>query len=432
MTGIYTGGNSMCEQKKTAAACPSLQEASIAYQAWKDQNMQLDMSRGKPGKDQLDMVSDILTVLTDPSQCITDGIDVRNYGHLSGIPCAKALFADILGCRSDQVFVGGNSSLQLMYDVLTNAMDEGLLHSSGPWARSGRTLKWLCPVPGYDRHFRITEKLGFELIPVPMDDEGPDMDLVRKYITDPDVKGIWMVPKYSNPTGIIFSERVIRELASMKPAAPDFMMMWDNAYCIHEFDGDFVPFEDIIRLCEEAGNADMIYEFASTSKVTLPGAGISAIASSTANIKYLTALAGVKLISYDKVNQLRHVLYLKDRAHTLELMKKHAVILKPKFDMVLKVLNEEIAPSGLASWNHPKGGYFIAVRTLPGLAKRTLQLCREAGVTMTAAGAPFPYGNDEEDAWVRIAPSLPPVEELETAMHIFAASLKLAAAEQAE
>ena len=420
------------EQNMTAPQIPDLQEAERAYEAWVQKKVVLDMSRGKPGKEQLDMVSDILTVLRDPDQCLDGGVDVRNYGTLKGIPSARALFADILGCRADQIFVGGSASLQLMYDAISKAMTHGMKNSSSPWAKSDRKLKWLCPAPGYDRHFKITESFGFEMITIAMTPEGPDMEQVLEYIRDPDVKGIWLVPKYSNPTGIVFSDETIRSLAAMKPAAPDFMMMWDNAYCVHEIDGVFEPFEDILSLCGEAGNADMVYEFASTSKITLPGAGISCMASSAANIDYIANLANVQLISYDKVNQMRHVLYLKDRAHTLELMKKHAAILKPKFDMVCRILEEEIAPLHLAQWNSPKGGYFIAVRTLPRLASETLRLCKEAGVTMTSAGAVFPYGKDPDDAWVRIAPSLPSPQELETAMHIFAASLKLAAARMAK
>ena len=259
---------------------------------------------------------------------------------------------------------------------------------------------------------------------------GPDMDLVEDLIRDPKVKGMWNVPKYSNPDGIIYSDETIRRLAAMKPAAPDFLLMWDNAYCIHEFDGDFVPFDDILSLCEQYGNADMVIEYASTSKITLPGAGISCFACSEANMAYLQKLMGIQMISFDKINQLRHVMFLKDKAHTLELMKKHAAIMKPKFDMVVSTLEREIAPLGLAEWNRPKGGYFVSVNTLPGLAKRTVELVKEAGVVMTGAGATFPYGKDPNDSNIRVAPSLPPVEELEQAMAVFCCCLKLAALEQ--
>ena len=398
------------------------------YEDLKAQGLKLNMARGKPGKAQLDLVSDILTILADPADCVSDGIDVRNYGELSGIPAAKALFADILGCKPEEVFVGGNSSLTLMYDTISKAYTHGLLHSQRPWCKED-TIKWLCPCPGYDRHFKITQSFGCEMIAVAMTPDGPDMDQVEELVKDPAVKGIWCVPKYSNPEGIVYSEETIRRFANLKPAAPDFTIMWDNAYCIHEFEGDYVEFPDIIGLCREAGNPDMVFEFASTSKVTFPGAGISVMAASEANQKYMQGLLGVQTISYDKVNQQRHVLYLKDKAHTLELMKKHAAHMAPKFQCVLRHL-DGIADLGIASWKHPKGGYFISCDTAPGLAKRTLALCKEAGVTMTGAGATFPYGIDPQDSNIRIAPSLPPVEELELAMSVFTASLRLAALEQ--
>ena len=400
-----------------------------AYEQRKALGLKLNMARGKPGKAQLDLVSDILTVLHSPDQCVSDGIDVRNYGELSGIPAAKRLFADILGCRPEECFMGGSASLTLMYDTISKAYTHGLLRSEKPWCKLDK-VKWLCPAPGYDRHFKITESFGFEMITVPMTPTGPDMDLVEELVKDPEVKGMWCVPKYSNPDGIIYSAETVRRIAAMKPAAPDFALMWDNAYCVHEFDGEFVPFDDIIALCRQAGNPDMVYEYASTSKITLPGAGISVMASSVDNIAYLEKLMNIQMISYDKVNQLRHVLYLKDKAHTLELMKRHAEIMLPKFRCVLEYLEREIDPAGIATWQKPKGGYFVSVNTVPGLAKRTLALCKEAGVTMTGAGATFPYGVDPRDSNIRIAPSLPPVAELEKAMEIFCAALKLAALEQ--
>ena len=400
-----------------------------AYEERKALGLKLNMARGKPGKAQLDLVSDILTVLNSPDQCVSDGIDVRNYGDLSGIPAAKRLFADILGCRAEECFIGGSASLTLMYDTIAKAFTHGLLHSEKPWCKLEK-VKWLCPAPGYDRHFKITESFGCEMITVPMTADGPDMDMIEELVKDPDVRGMWCVPKYSNPDGIIYSAETVRRIAALKPAAPDFTVMWDNAYCVHEFDGDFVPFDDIIALCREAGNPDMVYEYASTSKITLPGAGISVMASSVDNNAYMEKHLTIQMISYDKVNQLRHVLYLKDKEHTLALMKKHAEIMYPKFRCVLEYLEREIAPAGIARWQKPKGGYFVSVNTLPGLARRTLALCKEAGVTMTGAGATFPYGVDPQDSNIRIAPSLPPVEELEKTMEIFCASLKLAALEQ--
>ena len=395
----------------------------------KAQALKLNMARGKPGKEQLDLVSDILTVLQTPEDCQVDGIDARNYGELTGLPSAKALWADILGCKPEECFIGGNASLTLMYDTISKAYTHGLLHSRTPWCKLD-TVKWLCPSPGYDRHFKVTESFGFELITVPMTPTGPDMDLVEELVKDSAVKGMWCVPKYSNPDGIIYSDETIDRIAHLRPAAPDFTLMWDNAYCIHEFEGEFVPFRDILTLCREAGNPDMVFEFASTSKVTLPGAGVSVMAASVANQKYMEKLISIQTISYDKVNALRHVRYLKDKAHTLELMQKHAKILAPKFHCVLDSLDREIAPLGIAQWERPKGGYFISVNTAPGLAKRTLALCREAGVVMTGAGATFPYGIDPQDSNIRIAPSLPPVRELEQAMDVFCTSLKLAALEQ--
>ena len=399
------------------------------FEGWKARGLTLNMARGKPGKAQLDLVSDIMTVLTDPDDCMDEGVNARNYGELSGIPSARKLFAEILGCKPSQVFAAGNSSLQLMYDTVSKAYTHGLLHSESPWCRQ-EGLKWLCPAPGYDRHFKVTESFGFELVTVPMTENGPDMDVVEQLIRDPKVKGMWNVPKYSNPDGIIYSDETIERIAAMKPAAPDFLLMWDNAYCIHEFDGEFVPFPDILSLCEKYGNADMVFEYASTSKITLPGSGVACFACSEANMAYLTKLLGVQIISFDKMNQLRHVKYLRDKAHTLALMKKHAAILKPKFDMVTDTLAREIAPLGIAAWHTPKGGYFVSVNTAPGLAKRTLALCKEAGVVMTDAGATFPYGRDPRDSNIRIAPSLPPVEELEQAMAVFCCCLKLAALEQ--
>ena len=399
------------------------------FEALKAKGLKLDMSRGKPSKQQLDIVSDILTVLSDPADCMDGSIDARNYGELAGLPCARGYFADLLGCKPEQVFAGGSASLTLMYDVIAKGVTHGMLHSERPWSQE-KGLKWLCPAPGYDRHFKITESFGFELITIPMTETGPDMDKVEELIRDPKVKGLWTVPKYSNPDGVIYSDETIRRLASMKPAAPDFTLMWDNAYGVHEFAGDYVPFPDILSLCEQYGNADMVFEFASTSKITLPGAGIACFACSGANMKHMQKLMAVQLISYDKVNQLRHVKYLKDKAHTLELMKKHAAVMGPKFRLVVDVLEREIAPRGLAKWHDPKGGYFVSVNVRPGCAKRTWELCREAGVVMTDAGATFPYGKDPQDSNVRVAPSLPPLSELEQAMEVFCVCLRLAALEQ--
>ena len=399
------------------------------FDALKAKELKLNMARGKPGKEQLDLVSDILSILKTPEDCISGGVDARNYGELSGLKEAKEYWADVLGCKPEECFIGGNASLTLMYDLVSKGYTHGLARSEKPWCRLD-TVKWLCPAPGYDRHFKITESFGFELITIPMTPTGPDMDLVEEAVKDPAVKGMWCVPKYSNPDGIVYSDETIARIAALKPAAPDFALMWDNAYCIHEFEGEFVPFPDILSLCEKYGNADMVFEFASTSKITLPGAGVACFACSEANMKYMEKLINVQIISYDKINQLRHVKYLKDKAHTLELMKKHAAIMGPKFKAVTETLAREVGPLGLATWHDPKGGYFVSVNTLPGLAKRTLALCKEAGVIMTSAGATFPYGVDPKDSNIRVAPSLPPVEELQQAMEVFCCCLKLAALEQ--
>lgn len=399
------------------------------FDACKAQNLKLNMARGKPGASQLDIVSDILGCFVDPVECFSDGIDARNYGELAGLPVARAYWADVLGCKPEQTFLGGTSSLKIMFDVISSAYTYGLRNSVRPWCKED-VVKFLCPSPGYDRHFKITESFGAELITVPMTADGPDMGIVEELVKDPQVKGIWCVPKYSNPDGIIYSEDTVARFANLKPAAPDFTIMWDNAYCVHEFEGEFVPFPDIISLCEKAGNPDMVFEFASTSKVTFPGAGISVVAASEANIAYFTELFSVQMISHDKINQLRHVKYLKDKANTLALMKKHAAVLAPKFQMVVDMLEKEIAPCGFGQWIKPKGGYFVSFNTLPGTAKRALALCKEAGVVMTPAGATFPYGKDPDDSNIRIAPSLPPVEELEKAMDVFCTCVKLAALEK--
>lgn len=400
-----------------------------AYEQQKALGLNLNMARGKPGRQQLDMVMDIFDVLKTPQDYIVDGLETRNYGEVAGVPAARALFAELLGCKASQVFVGGNASLQLMYDAVSKAFTHGLLHSEKPWCKLDK-VKWICPVPGYDRHFKVTQSFGVEMISVPMTAAGPDMDMVEELVKDSAVKGMWNVPKYSNPEGVVYSDETIRRLAAMKPAAPDFMLMWDNAYCIHEFDCDFVEFPDILQLCADYGNADMVYEFASTSKVTFPGAGVAVMAASEENIAYFSKLINIQTIGFDKINQLRHVRYLKDKSHTLELMKRHAAVLAPKFHAVLNALDREIAPLGIADYKRPVGGYFVSVDVMAGCAKRTLALCKEAGVTMTGAGATFPYGIDPNDSNIRIAPSLPPVSELEQAIAIFCNSLKLAALEK--
>ena len=399
------------------------------YQNFQARGLSLNMARGKPGKAQLDLVSDMLTVLTDPADCMDGTVDVRNYGELTGIPSAKRLFADLLGTAPEEILVGGNASLNLMYDLIAKAYTHGLLHSQRPWSKE-ETVKFLCPSPGYDRHFKISASFGMEMITVPMTAEGPDMDQVEEAVKDPAVKGMWCVPKYSNPEGIVYSDAVVDRIAALRPAAPDFALMWDNAYCVHEIYGEFVPFRDILTLCREQGNADMVYEFASTSKITFPGAGVAVMAASRDNQKYYESLLTFQTISYDKVNQLRHVRYLKDKAGVLALMQRHAAILAPKFTAVLDALRTEIAPLQIATWTEPKGGYFVSVNAMPGTAKRVVALMKEAGVILTGAGATYPYGKDPADSNIRIAPSLPPVEELQQAMEVFCLCLRIAALEK--
>ena len=413
--------------KQALQAEYALQKAK--FEQCKALGLKLNMARGKPSKAQIDAVSDILTVLQTSEDCFDGKIDARNYGDLAGLPSARAYWADLLGCKPQETFIGGSASLNMMYDLISKAYTHGLMNSPRPWCKEDK-VKFLCPAPGYDRHFRITESFGAELITVPMTEKGPDMDMVESLVKDETVKGIWCVPKYSNPDGIIYSDETISRFAHLKPAAPDFAIMWDNAYCVHEFEGDFVPFADIISLCREAGNPHMVYEFASTSKITFAGGGISVMAASEENIAYLSKLWGVQTISYDKVNQLRHVRYLKDKAHTLEIMKRLAAFMAPKFQVVKRWLAMEIAPLDIAKWNDPKGGYFVSLNAMPGTAKRTLALCLEAGVEMTPAGATFPHGTEPADSNIRIAPSLPPLEELEQAMEVFCTCLKLAALEK--
>ena len=412
------------EQRKEEYA-----QVRARYDALKAQGLKLNMARGKPAKAQLDMVSDILTTLQTPEDCFDGDIDARNYGELAGLPSARVYWADVLGCKPEQVFVGGAASLNMMFDVVSRAYTHGLVDSPRPWCKEEK-IKFLCPSPGYDRHFQIGEFFGAELIYIPMTETGPDMDLVEEYVKDPAVKMIWTVPKFSNPDGVIYSEETVRRFANLKPAAPDFAIIWDNAYGVHEFEGEYTPFPDLIHLCEEAGRPHMVYEFASTSKITFAGGGISCMAASEENIRYFTGIFGVQMISYDKVNQLRHVKYLKNKAHTLEIMKGHASIMAPKFRCVSRWLRQEIEPTGTGHWFDPKGGYFVSLYTMPGCAKRTWQLCKEAGVVLTDAGAAYPYRTNPQDNHLRIAPSLPPVEELEKAMEVLTTSLKLAALEK--
>ena len=393
------------------------------YNEFKARGLKLDMSRGKPCKEQLDLS----VALNDVNDYVSDGVDVRNYGMLDGIPSCKKLFADLMGVKPENVIVGPTSSLNLMYDYVSQCYTHGA--GSTPWCKLDK-VKFLCPVPGYDRHFTILEHFGIEMINVDMKQDGPDMDAIEELVKDPSVKGMFCVPKYSNPQGITFSDDVVRRIAALKPAAEDFRIVWDNAYCVHDLVEDGDKLLNIFDVLPEYGNDDMVVEVCSTSKITFPGAGISAIIASDNNIKMIKSRLSAQIISYDKMNQHRHVVFFGDANGVLNHMKKHAAILKPKFDIVIKTLNEELAGKGIASWFAPKGGYFISLDVMDGCAKRVGELCKEAGVTLTSVGATYPYGKDPNNKNIRIAPSFPPVDELSLAAELLCICTRLAAAEK--
>ncbi len=406
-------------------------EAKKQYEDFKAQGLKLDMSRGKPCTEQLDLSMPMMDVLNSSSSFVdADGIDVRNYGFLTGISEAKKLFADILGVDPSMIIVGGNSSLTLMYDSVARAMQFGVYGSSKPWNKYEK-VKFLCPVPGYDRHFSITETFGVEMINVPMTPQGPDMDMVEELVkNDPAVKGIWCVPMYSNPDGYTYSDETVRRFAALKPAAEDFRIFWDNAYCVHHLKDDHDSLLNIFDEAKKYGNEDMIFEFASTSKITFPGAGVAVLAASENNVKQITKLLGMQNISYDKVNQLRHVRYFGNADGLRAYMEKHKAILAPKFDMVVKMLEEMTGGLDILTWNVPKGGYFVSVNTMNGCAKEVARLCKEGGVVLTGAGATFPYGKDPDDKNIRLSPSYPSVGDLAKAMELFCICVKLVSAEK--
>ena len=411
-----------------AALQAELTRVQQSYEALRGYKLNLNLTRGKPETAQLALSDDMIRTLDDGNYDI-DGMDARNYGELAGLPSCRKLFADILFCKPEEVILGNNASLQLMYDLIAKAYTHGLKNSVRPWAKEEK-LKFLCPFPGYDRHFNVSKSFGMELVPVPMDENGPDMDMVEELIKDASVKGMWCVPKYSNPDGYVFPLATCQRIARMKPAAPDFALMWDNAYCIHTFEGEDLPFPDMIGLCREAGSPDLVYEFASTSKVTYAGAGVSCMAASVENIKYILGLMTFQTIGPNKVNELMHVRFLKDAETTHAHMKKHAAIMKPKFDLVCEALEQEIDPLEIASWHRPKGGYFVSVNLTPGTAKRVVSLCKDVGVALTGAGATYPGGVDPQDTNLRIAPSFPPLSEVKQAMEVFCVAAKLATLEK--
>ena len=401
------------------------------YEDAKGKGLKLDMSRGKPGKSQLDLSLPLLDVVSSADDMVaSDGMDIRNYGGLDGLPEAKQLMAEMMETTPEHIIVCGNASLNIMYDTVARGMLRGYLGET-PWCKLDK-VKFLCPVPGYDRHFAITESFGIEMINIPLYEDGPDMDLVEKYVSeDASVKGIWCVPKYANPTGISYSDEVVRRMAALKPAAKDFRIFWDNAYCIHHlYDDQQDEILDIISECEKAGNPDMVFEFGSTSKVSFPGAGIAAIAASEANLEDIKKSMTIQTIGYDKINQLRHVKFFKNRAGLDAHMKKHAQLMRPKFEAVLTVLNEELNGLDIGSWIVPRGGYFISFNAMEGCAKDIVAKCKEAGVVLTGAGATYPYKKDPQDSNIRIAPSFPTPEEMREAAELFVLCVKLVSVEK--
>lgn len=406
-------------------------ELDERYKEAKAKGLNLNMSRGKPSPSQLNVTMDMLDVINSSSDFkAEDGTDCRNYGVLDGLTEAKKLMADMMGTTSEHIIIYGNASLNIMYDQVSRSYAHGVMGST-PWCKLDK-VKWLCPVPGYDRHFAITESFGIEMINIPMTENGPDMDMIEKLVSeDESIKGIWCVPKYSNPQGYTYSDETVKRMAALKPAAKDFRIFWDNAYVIHHlYDDKQDEILDIISECEKAGNADMVYEFASTSKVTFPGSGMAALASSAANLADIKKYLTIQTIGYDKLNQLRHVRYFKNLEGVKAHMMKHAAQMRPKFEATLKVLKEELTGLGIGTWSEPRGGYFISFDAMEGCAKAIVAKCKDAGVVLTNAGATFPYGKDPKDSNIRIAPSFPTPEEMELASDIFVLCVKIVSIEK--
>lgn len=405
-------------------------ELELQYEDAKGKGLKLDMSRGKPASEQLDMTMPMMDIFNrDFDMHDEKGVDVRNYGTLEGIWGARRLLGEMLGVKPEQVIVFGTASLNVMYDTVSRSMTHGVMGST-PWCRLDK-VKFLCPAPGYDRHFAISEHFGIEMITIPMDENGPDMDMVEECVKDPAVKGIWCVPMYSNPLGITYSEEVCRRMADLNPAAEDFRIYWDNAYCVHhlyEDRQDTLP--EMLSMCKANGKEDMVLEFASTSKISFAGAGISCIAASQGNLDWVKKSMTIQIISHDKINQLRHVLYFKDLDGIKEHMKKHADIMRPKFELVLDTLERELGELGIGTWTKPLGGYFISFNSMDGCAKDIVAKCKEAGVTLTGAGATFPYKKDPHDSNIRIAPSFPTLEELKITAELFVLCVKLVSVEK--
>lgn len=413
--------------KMNAAELGELKSALEAeYQKQCALGLNLDMSRGKPGADQLDLCEGLLTAVSTSEEAVLNGTDLRNYGGLDGIAPMKALFAELLGVSEKEVLVGGNSSLNMMFDTIARAMLFGVMGEK-PWSQQGE-IKFLCPSPGYDRHFAVCEAFGISMIPVPMKNDGPDMDVVEKLVAeDASIKGIWCVPKYSNPQGITYSDEVVVRFANLKPAAKDFRIFWDNAYCVHDLSDTPDQLKEILSACREAGNPNLVFEFASTSKVSFPGGGVAVMVASEENLADAKKIITFQTIGPDKINQMRHVRYFKDADGVRAHMKRQAALLKPKFDIVCDTLEQELSGLGIASWVRPNGGYFVSLDVLPGCAKAVHTLLKNANVVMTKAGATYPYGNDPQDSNLRIAPTLPTVAELEVAMKMLCLCVRLAA-----
>ena len=400
------------------------QQLEQRYNAFKSQGLKLDMTRGKPSSEQLDLANKLTTILAESDYKGSDGSDGRNYGGLDGLPEMKAIFAELLGAPAAQVVVGGNSSLQLMHDTVVRALLHGVPGSKEPWGRS--KIKFLCPSPGYDRHFAICEHHGIEMIVVGIDDKGPDLAEVERLVaSDPAIKGMWCVPKYSNPTGTTYSDDVVRRLASMKTAAPDFRLLWDNAYAVHDLTAKGDVLANVLTACAEAGNPDRAIVFGSTSKISFAGAGVAALAASPANIADVKKHAGIQSIGPDKLNQLRHVRFFKDFAGVVAHMQKHAELLRPKFEAVTSIFEQELGGKGIATWTKPNGGYFVSLDTLDGCAAEVVKLADAAGVKLTGAGATFPLTRDPRDRNIRIAPSLPPLSQVRTAMEVVSVCIAL-------
>ena len=396
----------------------------------KESGLKLNMSRGVPSEEQLALSVDMLDIIDSSVNCKTkDGIDCRNYGLLDGIPECKQMMADMLSVSPDMVMVGGNSSLNMMFDTISCFMNKPVVEGEKPWCEV-KNRKFLCPVPGYDRHFGITEYFDFQMIPVPMTQNGPDMDVVEELIKDPDVKGIWCVPKYSNPQGVTYSDETVRRFANLKPAAKDFRIMWDNAYCIHDLTDTPDNLLNLVDECKKTGNVDLPICFCSTSKITFPGSGVAAIAASKNNLKVIEEKYKYQTIGFDKINMLRHVRFFKNIEGMKEHMKKHRALLEPRFDLVADKIEENLIPCGIINYKKPNGGYFISVDVLSGTAKRVVALCKEAGVILTDAGATYPYKADPNDSNIRIAPSFPTIDDLSSAMDVFCVCARLAAVEK--